>query len=613
MLFEDAIGSEAGSPELRLESLRRLEEILTTGSATRRNGSTPWSGWRRWSRSRGEALHLGARRRAGAGARRRRPGAGRLACPAGARSGDSRSAGRRARAAGPVERWSAVIDSAAPADRERAARAPDPRRPDRDGDHGAGAHGRRRTRHRPVARGRHALRRRRRERRRARRSLHGERRVQASSRSCCRATATSIAGITPIASRGWRTRIASNSATRPRRSNGTGAPSTSTRRTRGAGRAAGAARRAGGRAGRGAAAGRGRRQDRLVAAAARPRAPPVGGGIRRRRARPDPRGRGGVRGGPRGRSEAGARLAVRGAAARGRNARLERELLRLAEATGDFAGPARALGETIAAGGAPPLTLAHLHERRGNLLETRLGQSRGGGGELRGGARADARAARAAAQPRARPWSGWVGSPTRPACSSTRTRPHDARHNALLPLYESLALEGGAIRPALAALVKAVDAASGLDPSIRRDLHARAATSFFDHCQDVDAAEGALEAALAADARHVPTLLRRAELQRRRPDRRLLETLLQPRRRAARQPRHPARGRRRGGGAARRRAAGDRSARPSPRSRRQHRSRAAHARRAGSPPPTPPPTPSTNRSGCTSPRGRPNGSARRRR
>ena len=57
----------------------------------------------------------------------------------------------------------------------------------------------------------------------------------------------------------------------------------------------------------------------------------------------------------------------------GTSARLEHELLRLAAATGDFAGPARAIGETIAAGGAPPLTLAHLHERRGQLLEAHIG------------------------------------------------------------------------------------------------------------------------------------------------------------------------------------------------------------------------------------------------
>ena len=209
----------------------------------------------------------------------------------------------------------------------------------------------------------------------------------------------------------------------------------------------------------------------------------------------------------------------------GANAKLERELLRLAEATGDFAGPARALGETIAAGGAPPLTLAHLHERRGTLLETRLEDL---------AAAAESYAAALALTPeRLEPRLSLVRTLVRLGRFADAAHllvdantTAEARHTALLPLYESLALEGGAIRAALAALVKAVDAASGLDPSIRRDLHARAATSFFDHCQDVDAAESALEAALAADARHVPTLLRRAELQRRRPDRRLLETLL---------------------------------------------------------------------------------------
>src|SRR5204862_2002257 len=57
----------------------------------------------------------------------------------------------------------------------------------------------------------------------------------------------------------------------------------------------------------------------------------------------------------------------------GTSARLEHELLRLAAATGDFVAPARAIGATIAAGGAPPLTLAHLHERRGQLLEAHIG------------------------------------------------------------------------------------------------------------------------------------------------------------------------------------------------------------------------------------------------
>ena len=100
----------------------------------------------------------------------------------------------------------------------------------------------------------------------------------------------------------------------------------------------------------------------------------------------------------------------------------------------------------------------------------------------------------------------------------------DARDTALLPLYESLAIEAGQIRAALGALEDAVDAAA-LDTSARRDLHARAATSFIEHAQDTDAAEGALERALAADPRHLPTLLRRADLQRRHPDRRLVDTL----------------------------------------------------------------------------------------
>ena len=87
----------------------------------------------------------------------------------------------------------------------------------------------------------------------------------------------------------------------------------------------------------------------------------------------------------------------------GTSARLEQEVLRLAEVTGEFAGPARAIGESIAAGGAPPLTLAHLHERRGSLLEERVADLGGGERKLRGRPRADARAARAAAQPGADP------------------------------------------------------------------------------------------------------------------------------------------------------------------------------------------------------------------
>ena len=215
----------------------------------------------------------------------------------------------------------------------------------------------------------------------------------------------------------------------------------------------------------------------------------------------------------------------------GTSARLEHELLRLAAATGDFVGPARAIGETIAAGGAPPLTLAHLHERRGQLLEAHIGDL---------AAASESYAAALALTPeRLEPRRSLLRTLVRlkrlPDAArllvDANTSP-DARDTALLPLYESLALEAGQIRAALGALEDAVDAAA-LDTSARRDLHARAATSFIEHAQDTDAAEGALERALAADPRHLPTLLRRADLQRRHPDRRLVDTLT---RLAAEQP-----------------------------------------------------------------------------
>jgi hypothetical protein len=209
----------------------------------------------------------------------------------------------------------------------------------------------------------------------------------------------------------------------------------------------------------------------------------------------------------------------------GTSARLEHETLRLAEATGDFAAAALALGETIATGGAPPLTLAHLHEQRAGLLETRLNAV---------GAASESFAAALALTPeRLEPRRGLLRTLVRLAryaeaaalIVDARTSP-DARDAVLWPLYESLALEGGGIRAAVAALEKAVDEAPALDAATRRDLQARVATSFIDHCQDAEVAERALDRALAADARHVGTLLRRADLQRRRPDRKLVDTLV---------------------------------------------------------------------------------------
>jgi tetratricopeptide (TPR) repeat protein len=216
----------------------------------------------------------------------------------------------------------------------------------------------------------------------------------------------------------------------------------------------------------------------------------------------------------------------------GTSARLEQELLRLAEATGDFTGAARALAETIAGGGAPPLTLAHMHERRGNLLESRLG-------DLPGACESYA-AALALTPERLEPKRSLLRTLVRVGRLADAARllvdpstTADARDTVLLPLYQSITLESGEIRPALTALGEAIDVSPGLDAATRRDLHARASTWFIDHCQDTAAAEAALERALAADGRHVPMLIRRAELQRRRPDRALVETLT---RLAAEQP-----------------------------------------------------------------------------
>ena len=150
----------------------------------------------------------------------------------------------------------------------------------------------------------------------------------------------------------------------------------------------------------------------------------AGGRVRPRRARAHPRGRRGVRGDARGRSEAGARVAVRGAAARGR----ERQARTRAAAPrgGDrrLRGPgARARRDhrgrrRAAAHARPPARAARQPARdapRG---------SRGGGGELRGRARADARAARAAAQPRSDPGPAGAVRRRRPPA---RRREHDRR------------------------------------------------------------------------------------------------------------------------------------------------------------------------------------------
>ena len=208
----------------------------------------------------------------------------------------------------------------------------------------------------------------------------------------------------------------------------------------------------------------------------------------------------------------------------GENLALCREVLRLAEATGGAARAAEALAGAIAAGGWAPLPLAHLHERRGTLLEENVGDLMA--------ARASYEAAlvltpeRLGPRRRALAVAVRLGDLAGAAALLVDAAVSPAtRTNELLPLYESLARQAGALPAAAAALEAAADQASELEPSARRELHARVAAILFGECQDPAAADTALARALSADPGHVPTLKQRAELQRARGGDGLVETL----------------------------------------------------------------------------------------
>src|SRR6185437_4261089 len=178
---------------------------------------------------------------------------------------------------------------------------------------------------------------------------------------------------------------------------------------------------------------------------------------------------------------------------------LGREVLRLAEATGGFARAAEALGAAIAAGQWAPLPLADLHERRGALLEEKVGEL--------AGARQSYEAALALTPERLGPRRRLLGLLVRagdlPAAAALIVDPAVSpatRAGVLLPLYESLARnekDAQTLAAAAAALAGAADQAA--DPALVR--------------------------ALGAEPGHVPTLRQRAELQRARRDGGLVETL----------------------------------------------------------------------------------------
>jgi tetratricopeptide (TPR) repeat protein len=203
---------------------------------------------------------------------------------------------------------------------------------------------------------------------------------------------------------------------------------------------------------------------------------------------------------------------------------LERAVLRLAEATGGWARAAEALAGAIAAGGLPPLPLAHLHERRGVLLEERTN-------DLRGARAAYAEALalapeRLEARRRLVRATAKLGDFAAAAALIVEADVSPAtRESALLPFYEALAREAGRLPEAVTALGEAVERAASLEPRSRRDLHAWSAAQLLGEGADGSAADAALGRALGADPGHVPTLRRRAELQRSRRDGGLVETL----------------------------------------------------------------------------------------
>jgi tetratricopeptide (TPR) repeat protein len=206
--------------------------------------------------------------------------------------------------------------------------------------------------------------------------------------------------------------------------------------------------------------------------------------------------------------------------------RLKREVLRLAESTGGFDRAAQALQEALASGGAPPLLMCELAEQRGQLLELQLQDA--------AGARASYAAALAQLPQRLELRQALVRTAARvghwPEAAATLVDGHvspNARDGVLLPLYESIARETNRVGTAAAALSQAAEQSGELPATVRRDLHLRAARHFLDGCDDREAATAALERAVRVDPRDVASLRLRAELLRPSPDRRLWETLSQ--------------------------------------------------------------------------------------
>ncbi|MEZ4293438.1 MAG: hypothetical protein R3B70_00555 [Polyangiaceae bacterium] len=203
---------------------------------------------------------------------------------------------------------------------------------------------------------------------------------------------------------------------------------------------------------------------------------------------------------------------------------IEERVLALAEATGDHATAARALGEAVAAEPPAPRA-ADLHERRGSLLETHLGDTKGAlEAYLSAFELAPERAATAASVVRAATHeAAWETAARAVAVSARARRTFDGE---LVKALEDAAGRAAAWDAAASALAEAVEGDAELSAGLAGELLRRVAVWHRDHRSDGAAAEKTLESALARAGDEVATLVLLADVQRRAPDARLVKTLL---------------------------------------------------------------------------------------
>lgn len=206
------------------------------------------------------------------------------------------------------------------------------------------------------------------------------------------------------------------------------------------------------------------------------------------------------------------------------DAAIEARMLALADATGEHAVAARALGEAVRA--CPPgLRAADLHERRGALLEEHLADVSGAReAYLEAFSHATDRPRTAAAVVRvAVREARWDVAATTIVASARARGAVDAE---LLRALEAAAASGSAWDAATTELADAVEADRQLPAPLAGELERRAAVWHRDHREDPVAAERTLQRALARAGDEIATLRLLAEVQRRSPGASLVTTLI---------------------------------------------------------------------------------------